>query len=223
MRSLVILQYGSGVQAEAFHGLVLTLYSSLFNRGDWYYRRYLHLMSFFFFQIRHAIEKLKRRQWQIAWLWRGRRWQRRQFGSQLPPREVSNSLFISNTWGGSRIVSSPQGHFWQDAATTNFKSSFHRTFAVFYFVLCMYGKHESSLLTVTRNLFQPAHIAGKVRSTRPARSRVLTSRRLLHRVSHTLLRLELLSAAGAARLLRWWGKVGISSGSQAAGKRTVNG
>lgn len=37
-----------------------------------------------------------------------------------------------------------------------------------------------------------------------------------HHVRHTLLRFEWLSAGGAARLLRWWGKVGISSGSQAA-------
>lgn len=36
---------------------------------------------------------------------------------------------------------------------------------------------------------------------------------------HTLLRFEWLSAGGAARLLRWWGKVGISSGSQAAQRR----
>lgn len=33
---------------------------------------------------------------------------------------------------------------------------------------------------------------------------------------HTLLRLEPPSAGAAARLLRWWGKVGMRSGSQAA-------
>lgn len=37
---------------------------------------------------------------------------------------------------------------------------------------------------------------------------------------HTLLLFEWLSAGGAARLLRWWGNVGISSGSQ-AGKRST--
>lgn len=37
--------------------------------------------------------------------------------------------------------------------------------------------------------------------------------------SQTLLRLEKLSAGGAALLFRWWGNVGISSGSQAERKR----
>lgn len=38
-------------------------------------------------------------------------------------------------------------------------------------------------------------------------------------VCQTLLRFTLLSTGGAARLLRWWGNVGISSGSQAAWKQ----
>lgn len=36
---------------------------------------------------------------------------------------------------------------------------------------------------------------------------------------HTLLRLDLLSVGAAVRLLRWWGKVGINSGSHAGEQR----
>lgn len=94
MRSLVILQYGLGSQAEALLGLWH------FNEAYWSewtgticIRWRWQNRSFPFFQIGHAIEK-----WQMTRQWRGRR--RQQHVCQLPPHR---------TWEGSRIVW-PQGH-----------------------------------------------------------------------------------------------------------------